>query len=559
MKDTLILGTRGSKLALVQTEIIKEKLQKLHPKIKIEISIIKTTGDKNMNPVPLDSVGKDWFTKEIDKALLKGAIDIAVHSLKDLSEILPQGLIIAAIPEREDAREAFISMNGVSFEDLKKDSIIGTDSTRRKSQLLYKRPDLYIKSIRGNVNRRLEKLENGEYDGIFLAVAGLKRLGLESKITDYFSETDIVPSPGQGALAVVIKESNTDLFRVLKKLDHQPTVTAVKSERSFSKIFGGGCSMPIGAYAVCTGKTITLHGIIGSLDGKHVVKDSITGDSAAPKKIGKELAERILQKSSLWYFSKSVPQKKRYIIITRPENESRKFIKKLEKLELYGISYPTVMISKLPLTDSTKNYLRDISSFDWILFTSKNGVKFFMQAIKNLKIDVKELKILHIGAIGTKTAEMLKKYQLPVHFIPSIFTTEDLVYELQNIKGKKILLPRADIATPLLIKFLKEKGAHIINIPIYQTTLLLQPDKSLEQLYKKKEISYLTFTSPSTVKGFVKNIEELKIDTNIFSVPTISIGPVTTRTLKKYGFQNVYTADIFTEDGMLMKLKEILV
>lgn len=298
MSKKIIIGTRGSQLALAQTNIIKEKLQTLLPKVSIDVKIITTTGDKNMIPVPLDSVGKGWFTKEIDKALLEGQIDLAVHSLKDLPEVLPVGLIIAAIPEREDAREAFISKDNVPFSKLKKGAVIGTDSTRRKVQLLHKRPDLQVTSMRGNVNRRLEKLMTGDYDGIFLAVAGLKRLGLENHITDYFSEVDIIPSPGQGALAVVIRKNNRRLFVILQKLNHLPTIHQVKAERSFSKVFGGGCTMPIGAYAQYRGEKFTLYGVVGSPDGEHMVKDSLQGDISTFEKLANKLAERMLKKAT---------------------------------------------------------------------------------------------------------------------------------------------------------------------------------------------------------------------------------------------------------------------
>ena len=254
MNKRIIIGTRGSQLALIQTEIIKKQLLLVQPNVEVEIKIITTTGDKNMSPVPLDNVGKDWFTKEIDKALLNGVIDMAVHSLKDLPEVLPDGLIIAAIPKREDAREAFISKNNVPFDKLEKGAIIGTDSTRRRVQILYKRPDLMVRSIRGNVNTRLKKLTQSEYDGIFLAVAGLKRLGLEEKITQYFSESDMLPSPGQGALAVVVRKEEHALIDLLQKLNDEQTLAAVKAERSFSKVFGGGCKMPVGAYAQCYNK-----------------------------------------------------------------------------------------------------------------------------------------------------------------------------------------------------------------------------------------------------------------------------------------------------------------
>lgn len=297
----IIIGTRGSKLALIQTDIVKNQLEALLPDIHIEVATITTKGDKNMSPVPLDSVGKGWFTKEIDKALLEGTIDIAVHSLKDLPEVLPNGLIIAAIPEREDAREALVTRDHTSFADLHKGAVVGTDSTRRKTQILHKRPDLIVESVRGNVNTRLDKLDSGQYDALFLAVAGLKRLDLEERIAEYFSEEDVIPSPGQGALAVVIKASNTSLLSALQKLNHPETLTAISAERTFSNAVGGGCKLPVGVYAECHGETITMHGVIGSLDGKHLAKKSIEGDVAAANQLAEQLAQQLLTIGKPWY------------------------------------------------------------------------------------------------------------------------------------------------------------------------------------------------------------------------------------------------------------------
>jgi hydroxymethylbilane synthase len=297
----ITIGARGSKLSLIQTDIVKEKLQAVLPDTEIVVKVITTKGDKNMSPVPLDSVGKGWFTKEIDKELAEGDIDLAVHSLKDLPEKLADGLIIGAIPEREDAREALVSRNNLSLEQLPSGAKIGTDSTRRKIQILQRRKDVVVESIRGNVNRRLEKLDNGEYDAIFLAVAGLKRLGLTDRITQYFSETDFIPSPGQGALAVVVAEKNTELVDILRKINHQPTITAVEAERALSKAMGGGCKTPIGAYAECKEETIYLSGLVGSLDATHVIKDTMEGNTSNAAAVGEALATKLLTQSKPWY------------------------------------------------------------------------------------------------------------------------------------------------------------------------------------------------------------------------------------------------------------------
>lgn len=290
----IIIGTRGSKLSIAQTNIIKDKLLQLYPQSEIELKLITTTGDVNMAPIPLDTVGKGWFTKEIDKALLQGEVDLAVHSLKDLPEVLPKGLVLVATPEREDARDVLVSNGNISFDNLPKSAIIGTDSIRRKIQILHKRPDLVVKSLRGNVNTRLAKLESGEYDAIILAAAGLIRLGFENKITEYFSIEDFVPSPGQGTLAIVAKEDYiVGSKHVWTLLNHEPTVKETSAERAFSKELGGGCKTPTGAYAVCKNDIITIYGMLGSLDGKKIVKEKIEGPCPQAKELGKQLAKTL--------------------------------------------------------------------------------------------------------------------------------------------------------------------------------------------------------------------------------------------------------------------------
>ncbi len=551
----IIIGTRGSQLSLVQTNLIKDHLQSLLPQTLIEIKIITTKGDKNMNPVPLDSVGKGWFTKEIDKALLAGEIDMAVHSLKDLSEILPKGLVIAALPIREDAREALVARSGLPLLKLKKGSVIGTDSTRRKAQILHKRPDLIVESIRGNVNRRLEKLDNGEYDAVFLAVAGLKRLGLTSRITEYFDETDIIPSPGQGALAVVIRKSNTALYTTLKKLNDPTTVAAVKAERAFSKAIGGGCKMPVGAYAKIVEDTIIMHAVVGSLDGTYLEIDSIKGSILTPAKLGKIIASRLLETCKNWYIQND-PIPPAYVVITRPLEDDT-FAKEIKDMGLQPLLYPTIEITKNTLLKNSKDYLHNLAPYDWLLFTSRHGVRYFLETLAELEIDPQILQKKHIGAVGPKTAEELKKHQLTVQFIPSEFTTEDLANQLPEINGKRILLPRSDIATPILAEQLEKRGATVVTVPIYKTEFVTKPNAVFEQQLSNNTIQCITFTSPSTVEGFLASIDS-KRKSKVLSLPVVAIGPVTAKAVQEKGFTTIYTADTYTTEGMLTKLKEII-
>lgn len=550
MNENLVIGTRGSQLSLAQTQIVKDQLQIIFPNKNLEIRIITTTGDRNMKPVPLDSVGKGWFTKELDKALLTGTIDLAVHSLKDIPETLPEGLVIACIPKREDPREALITKDNVPFAKLKIGAIIGTDSTRRKSQILDKRPDLIVKSIRGNVNTRVQKLKKGEYDGIFLAVAGLKRLGMDNLITEYFSPKDMIPSPGQGALAVVVKKENKAIYKALQKLTHRETSIAVKAERAFSQTLGGGCKTPIGAYAEVKGQELVLKGFVGSLNGKKVYKTFIRWARDYPERAGKELARKFLDKG---YLPFALSQ---FVVITRPVNTTIKMQKQIEALGFFTYFFPSIAVAKTSLSKQSKKVLIQLDFFDWIVFTSQNGVRFFLTDLAELGIPISKLKRKKLAAVGEKTAKAIKKYGLSVNFVPSKFTTERLSEELPKVEGKKILMARANLATPLLSKRLKERGAQVTDMPIYETTYIENDNPEFELLVADKKIYCLTFTSPSTVKGFFNNIKNSPQKNVILELPVLSIGPVTTKALKELGFTRITTADTYTINGMIAKLQE---
>ncbi len=545
----IVIGTRGSQLSLVQTNIVKDLLQAELPHTTIEIITITTSGDKNLSPIPLDTIGKGWFTKEIDRQHLEGKIDLAVHSLKDLLDTLTPGLVISAIPQREDASEALVSRDNVPLNKLKKGAVIGTDSIRRRMQILRIRPDLVVKSVRGNVNKRLEKLDSGEYDGLILATAGLNRLSLQNRVAEYFGITDIIPSPGQGALAIVTKSDNKALNTVLAKLNHTPSVTAVTAERIFSSATGGGCSMPVGAYAEIKGKTITLYGMLGSEDEKHLVKDSIRGNIQESTVLAKKLADKLLKKSSLWQ------TKPKIIVLTRETRENEAFAKQIGTLGLQALSCPSISITKNLSLVELKKYFSDISSYDWIFFTSSNGIKFFMEGLKEVGKRKSLLKNIQLAAVGKKTAETAKKYGLSISFIPKTFTAKNLARELTNLQGKKILLPRSTIANAEIKIQIQKKGATIFDMPVYRTENPTIDITSFRALLSANQILCLTFTSPSTIEGFLKSIDKT-MQQEVLSLPVISIGPVTTKAAKKHRFTMIYTAKTHTTEGMLTKLKE---
>jgi len=291
----LRIGTRGSPLALWQAEWVKSQLLGGQQELIVELVIIKTTGDKILD-VPLAKVGgKGLFVKEIEEALLDGRADLAVHSVKDMPAELPEGLHLAAMPPREDPRDALISKNGAGLDKLPHGARVGTSSLRRAAQLLHLRPDLRIETLRGNVDTRLRKLESEGFDAIVLAAAGLKRMELSQVISEYLEPERILPAVGQGALGIETRTGDVFTNEMVESLVHQQTVTTVRAERAFLKRLEGGCQVPIGAYATLEGESLIITGMVADLKGVRLIRKEMGGDARQPEVVGKRLAEVVLE------------------------------------------------------------------------------------------------------------------------------------------------------------------------------------------------------------------------------------------------------------------------
>lgn len=297
-RETLVIGSRGSALALWQAGWARAKLEEHHG-VTARIEVIKTTGD-TIADVPLGQVGgsKALFTKEIEEALLAGRVDLAVHSMKDVPTELPGGLMIAAVSEREDPRDAWISRSGARLEDLPRRARVGTSSLRRTCQLRILRPDLEIQPLRGNLDTRLRKLEAGHFEAIVLAAAGLKRLGLESRVTEFFPAERMIPAIGQGALAIEIREQDTQARQFVSCLDHSPTHMATLAERSLLRRLGGGCQVPIAAHAAIDNNTLRLVALVASPDGSRAVRGTTSGPTNDAEEIGIRLAAELLERGA---------------------------------------------------------------------------------------------------------------------------------------------------------------------------------------------------------------------------------------------------------------------
>lgn len=292
------IGTRGSQLALYQANWVKEKLLQTHPHLKVTLIKIKTTGDK-IQDAPLAKIGgKGLFVKEIEEALIQKRIDLAVHSIKDVPTELPEGLHLSAITKREDPRDVLISRDGTFLKDLPKGAKIGTSSLRRQAQLLHLRSDFEMIPLRGNLDTRLKKLETMNLDGIVLAFAGVRRLGLEKRITEIIPTEISLPAIGQGALGIETRIGDKEVEEQIRFLNDKDSSVAISAERAFLKRLGGGCQVPIAAFGQTMGPILQIDGMVGMIDGKRLIRHHVEGPVERAESLGMELAEILLSKGA---------------------------------------------------------------------------------------------------------------------------------------------------------------------------------------------------------------------------------------------------------------------
>jgi hydroxymethylbilane synthase len=290
--DKIVIASRESKLAMWQAEHIKARLEQLYPQLAVEILGMTTQGDQILDKTLSKIGGKGLFVKELELALQEGRADLAVHSIKDVPMNLPEGFALAAICEREDPRDAFVSNTYASLHELPDGAVVGTSSLRRESQLRARFPHLTIKPLRGNVQTRLRKLDDGEFDAIILAAAGLKRLELTERIRCELAPSESLPAVGQGALGIEIRADRADLMQLLAPLDHADTHACVSAERSLSRVLGGSCQIPLGGFATLTDDVITLGGFVAHPDGSVM----LTASASAPRQYAEALGRAVAQK-----------------------------------------------------------------------------------------------------------------------------------------------------------------------------------------------------------------------------------------------------------------------
>ena len=289
----LVIASRESMLAMWQAEHIKGRLKALYPDCEVEILGMTTRGDQILDRTLSKIGGKGLFIKELDQALQDGCADVAVHSIKDVPMELPEGFALAAIGERASPFDAFVSNQYARLEEMPEGAIVGTSSLRREAQLRAKFPHLTIKPLRGNVQTRLSKLDNGDYDAVILAAAGLQRLGLDGRIREILSPADSLPAAGQGALGIEIAARRTDLADILRPLNHEETAACVTAERALARALGGSCQVPLAAYCVMEDGLLTLNGLVGHPDGSVIIEASAQAPAAYADALGRAVAKRL--------------------------------------------------------------------------------------------------------------------------------------------------------------------------------------------------------------------------------------------------------------------------
>ena len=458
--QTVKIGTRGSKLALYQAYRVKEELEKQFSDITFEIEIIKTKGDKILD-VPLSKIGdKGLFTKELEIALFKGEIDLAVHSLKDLPTTFPMGAKLGAVLKRGEVRDAVISFNNRKISNLTPDDVIATSSLRRKAQLLKINKDFNIVEIRGNVNTRIRKMEEGYCNVMIMAAAGLQRLEMGEFITELIDPSVMIPACGQGAIAIEIREHDSFIEKLLSKINDRDTMVATAAERAFLKSLEGGCQIPVGSYSQIDGNSFHITGFISSIDGSEFLKETASAhiDSAVDisvmladklyRKGGKEILEAIRDFNST-PINTNLPLKDKVIVSTRANESGDSLPELLKGKGAKLISLPMIEILPVQVNKHITEVINSLEKFDWVFFSSKNGVANFFRLMVELRGNTNLPKPLRKAVIGARTASELEYYGYAADYISPGNTSEDLLdlfYKTFNAKQQRILLSLGNLA-----------------------------------------------------------------------------------------------------------------
>lgn len=551
--NKLTLGTRGSKLALAQTQLVVDALRAAYPSLEVQTRIIKTTGDAVQDKSLSEIGGAGVFVKEIEFALLRGEIDAAVHSAKDLPSQLPQGLMIAACLPRSDAHDALVLRAGASpsstdnpFTALPHGAKVGTGSVRRAAFIRSVRPDVGVQDMRGNVDSRLRRLLAGEFDALVLAMAGLERL-------TYLDNGDVrvlpipieqmLPAVAQGTLAIEARANDTEILALLSAIDHSETHAALRAERAFLRTFDAGCQAPIAAHAQVVGNAIRLQGAVGMADGSAFAHGAREGLVDQAEVIGATLAQRMLQAGGQVILDVmrdgTRPLQRKRIALTRTSTRGESLAVKLRALGATTISVP--VIGHAPADDAhafdAAMQVLCAGEYDWLALTSATTAEVIAAWMAAHDcVWPAHTKIAVIGEVTARACEDAL-HRAP-DLMPDRYDANSLATAMMNeTKGLRVLLPNADIAQPALQNALAAQGVKVDRVIAYRTVCV-------EAQMPSAPMDAIVFTSSSTVNCFANQFDER-------GALAVCIGSQTAQAAKDAGFTRSITANKATEEGLI--------
>ncbi|MCE1199049.1 MAG: hydroxymethylbilane synthase [Marinilabiliales bacterium] len=558
MDRSVKIGTRGSQLALWQANVVKEELEDRFPDIEFEIVIIKTKGDKILD-VPLSKIGdKGLFTKELEIAMFEGEIDMAVHSLKDLPTRFPEGVELGAVLKRGEVRDAVISLNGKKLSDLTAEDIIATSSLRRKAQLLRINSQFQIVEIRGNVNTRIRKMEEGYCTAMVIAGAGLQRLGMDRYITELIDPESVIPACSQGAIAIEIKEGDATIAQLVGSIDDRDTRLATDAERAFLRSLEGGCQIPVGSHTRLSDGTFEITGFISSIDGTEMIRESAAGSEEQATEIAISLANRLLDHGGREILQAirledpfapkaGAPLTGKVLISTRPIETGDTLPDLLRSQGATVVAFPMIAIHPADLSVAEMSRLDSLGSYDWLFFTSRQGVVHFFRALIERTGGSQLPTGIRLAVVGSGTAAELEYYGYSADFVASEHNSEAMAEEFlaHYIESFQLLLALGNLADDTLAQRLGNRHA-TSRITVYETRAVASADPGVVRRIEEGNYDLLLFTSPSTFHNFVTFVDtercrELKM---------ASIGKTTTHAIREAGFTPLLTASMSNAEGL---------
>lgn len=541
-------GSRGSALALAQTNLAADRFRAFYPRRAVEVHVISTEGDIDKTSPLTEIGGRGVFTSAIEAAILRGEVDAAIHSAKDLPSALHPAVPIAAYPDRDDPRDVLVTRHGTTLDLLPARPLIGTSSRRREVQILCLRPDARIVIIRGNIDTRLRKAEGEAFDGIVLAAAGIRRMGWHDRISEYFPVERVVPSPGQGAIAVQAR-AGSDAEAVLETIDDPFVSTSVGIERAFLAAIGAGCAFPVGAYAVKSEEGYRLIAMLAEATGDRVAfaSERLSGgeERVHAAEIAACLQAEIATTSRARSWNGSTGDLEREVedlrgarvVVTRPRRQAGPLIDSLVRRGAEPLPLPTIRIE--PIDDLAQ---LDVAieetrrgAFAWCVFTSANAVEVFANRMDALNVHPDQLASMRVAAVGRVTAAAVADAGLNLTLVPERATAEALALGLRQVMDARarVLYPRSAMGRDVLPNELRAAGFDVLAIDVYRTLPEPNIDRRVLDRLKRGEVDVLTFASPSSVRHLVALLASESIALN--TIPVVCAGPVTAHAAREAG------------------------